>query len=150
MLRVAIHRLKRAQTDPPKLAPSKDDFTLHCYPYCNFPIIESPVHPRFVICNSGLKLENETHKYYSGYETSVTDLSRVYEIWCKWSQATPTEEFLRKTLDGGDLDIKDDNSEQTAAWHMLLSTQPKRRTAGEQDSPTRKSSKQRTVQDGAP
>jgi hypothetical protein len=132
------------------MLPSAEDFTYYPYPYHGFPTIESHVHPRFIICNSGSKLDRakELFKWQKSYEMStIADLARVQDIWNSWRRTVLTDEFLRMASKGGDPDIRDDNSQKTS-YRVLRSTLPKRKAPGEQASPTPKSSKQRALQDG--
>ena len=150
MLGIPIHRQKFPPPDPP-MRPPAEDFTYYPHPYHGFPTLESHVHPRFIICNSGSKLDSakELFKWQKEYEISTRDdLARVQDIWNSWRRVVPTREFLRMTSRGGDPDIRDDNSQKTTSYRVLRSTRPKRKAAGEQASPTPKSSKQRTLQDG--
>jgi len=112
---IPIHRQKDPPPGPsvPLLA---EDFTYYPYPYHGFPTIESHVHPRFIICNSGSKLEaaSDPFQWQKGHEAStINDLAKVQAIWNSWKEVIPTGEFLAKTSDGGDPDIKDDNSQRT-------------------------------------
>ena len=148
MLEIPIHRQKSPPPDPP-MPPPAESFTYCPHPYHNLPTIVSRVHPRFIICNSGSKLQDDLDPWQQkGDETINRGLRRVHAIWNSWRLGVPTREFLTKTSDGGDPDIKDDNSQKTTSHRVLRSTLPKRNAAGEQDSPTPKSSKQRTLQDG--
>ncbi|KAH9178294.1 hypothetical protein EDB89DRAFT_1930442, partial [Lactarius sanguifluus] len=128
MWEIPIHRQKPPPSDSPMRPPPKDFFNYYLYPYHDFPTIESHVHPRFIICNSGAKL--------------------VQVIWNSWRQAVLTPEFLEKTPEGGDPDIEDDSSEKTTPRRAHLRRTPRqRKAAGGQDSPAPKSSKQQTLQD---
>jgi hypothetical protein len=129
------------------MRPPAEDFTHYSYPYNGFPTIESHVHPRFIICNSGSKLEDDMVPWRNENETSTSDLLKIQAIWKTWKTTKPTEEFLRMSSKGGDPDIRDDNSQKTS-YRVLRSMRPKRKAPGEQASPTPKSSKQRALQDG--
>jgi hypothetical protein len=128
------------------MQPLAEDFTYYSYPYNGLPTIESHVHPRFIICNSGSKVEHDLVPWQH-YETRNVDLGKVQAIWITWKTTEPTEEFLRMTSKGGDPDVRDDNSQKTS-YRVLRSMRPKRKAPGEQASPTPKSSKQRALQDG--
>jgi hypothetical protein len=145
-LEIPIHRQKFPPPDQP-MRPPAEDFTYYPHPYHGFPTIESHVHPRFIICNSGSKLEDDLLPWQH-YETRNVDLSKVNAIWYSWRRVVPTREFRRMISKGDDPDIRDDNSQKTTSYRVLRSTRPKRKAAGEQASPTPKSSKQRTLQDG--
>jgi len=125
MRQIPIHRQKDPPPDPP-MQPPAEDFTYHPYPYHGFPTIESHVHPRFIICNSGSKLDHGMVKWFKGNEmkTVLDDLAMVYDIWNTWKGLVPTKEFFTKTSKRGDLDIRDDNSQKTASYRVLLSTRP--------------------------
>jgi hypothetical protein len=93
------------------MRPPAEDFTYYPYPYHGFPTIESHVHPRFVICDSGSKLDSakDPSQWQKEYETSTRDdLAKVQAIWNTWKTVVPTKEFLRMTSRGGDPDIRDD------------------------------------------
>ncbi|KAH9015416.1 hypothetical protein EDB84DRAFT_1582187 [Lactarius hengduanensis] len=114
--------------------PLEDFFNHYLYPYHDFPTIESHVHPRFIICNSGAKLVAATGLY----ETTnlKDDLVKVQVIWNSWMKAVLTKEFLEKTSDGADPDIEDDSSEKTTPRRaQLRRTFRQRKAAGGQDSP---------------
>ncbi|KAH8976874.1 hypothetical protein EDB86DRAFT_3013841 [Lactarius hatsudake] len=146
MWEIPIHRQKPPPPDSPMRPPPKDFFSYYLYPYHDFPTIESHVHPRFIICNSGAKLVAAT----GIYETTnlKDDLTKVQVIWNSWRQAVLTKEFLEKTSEGGDPDIEDDSSEKTTPRRAHLRRTPRhRKAAGGQDSPAPKNSKQQTLQD---
>ncbi len=69
MWELPICRPKSPLPDPPMKPPTnvKDFFTLHFYPYHDFPTIKSHVHPRFIICNSGSKLEDDLFSWGKAY-----------------------------------------------------------------------------------
>ena len=73
-----------------KTAPSPSNTSLYFYPFTNFPIIESHVHPRFIILNSGMMLEK--HKYALldsvGDNETIQLLKRVYAAWTEGSLPT--------------------------------------------------------------
>src|SRR6266702_1138422 len=94
-------------------------FTHHLYPYHDFPTIKSHVHSRFIICNSGSKLKDDLFSWGKAYETRKDDLTKVQVIWNSWKHAAPTGEFVKKTSEGGDADIKDDNSQKTTVGPSL-------------------------------
>ena len=59
------------------------------HPYHDFPTIVSHVHPRFVICNSGSKLEADVFKWQMQYKAHQDDLAKVQAIWNSWRMAIP-------------------------------------------------------------
>ncbi|KAH9058353.1 hypothetical protein EDB87DRAFT_1626195 [Lactarius vividus] len=145
MWEIPIHRQKSPPPDLPMRPPPTDFFNYYLYPYHDFPTIESHVHPRFVICNSGSKLGAAT----GVYETTKDGLAKVLAIWNSWKQVVPTREFIEKTSEGGDPDIEDDSSQKTTPHRVQRRrTLHKRKAAGGQDSPVSKSSKRQTPQDG--
>ena len=150
MRMIPIHRQKFPPPGPP-MPPLADDFTHYPYPYHDFPTIVSHVHPRFIICNSGSKLDSakEIYKWLKKYEIGTRDdLAKVQDIWNAWKKTAPTGEFDMDSPKGGDSDVSDNNSEKTRPHRVLRSMRLKRKVAGEQASPTPKSSKQRGLQDG--
>ncbi|KAI9440066.1 hypothetical protein H4582DRAFT_1944801 [Lactarius indigo] len=145
MWEIPIHRQKSPPPDSPMRPLPKDFFNYYLYPYHDFPTIESHVHPRFVICNSGSKLGAST----GIYETTNDGLAKVLAIWNSWRKVVLTKEFLEKTPEGGDSDIEDDNSQKTAPHRARRRrTFPERKAARGKESPAPKGSKQQTLQDG--
>ena len=148
MSEIPIHR----QTFPSSqqsLRPSACDFTYYPYPYHGFPTIVSHVHPRFVICNSGSKLEADVFQWQFQYEAHKYDLAKVQAIWNSWKMAIPKGPFVTRIPVDDEPDIKDDDSHKTKPRRIcrLGSTRPKRKGPEEQHSPTPQSSKQRKLMD---
>ncbi|KAH9178779.1 hypothetical protein EDB89DRAFT_978543 [Lactarius sanguifluus] len=139
--------IPRQQFLPPKpMEPSTEDFSHYHYPYHDFPTIESHVHPRFIICNSGSKLRHDLFPWHKGYGARTDDLTKVAAIWNSWRRVVPTGEIVEKTPEDGDPDIKDSNSQATHC--VYRSPHHKRKATEEHDSSMPKSSKRRTLQDG--
>ncbi|KAH8980750.1 hypothetical protein EDB86DRAFT_510285 [Lactarius hatsudake] len=107
-----IHRRKDITHQPIRA----DDFTFYSHPYHDFPTIGSHAHPRFIICNSGSKLDESGLLQWRARETRKDDLAKVVAIWNSWKQEVPTGEFVEKTSsEDGDPDtIGDHKSEKTA------------------------------------
>ncbi|EDR13614.1 uncharacterized protein LACBIDRAFT_292431 [Laccaria bicolor S238N-H82] len=67
----------------------EDAFVCHTLPFHQFPVIKSHVHPRFVICNSGGKLNKfvySTSRYNHFnplHETALLHIKQIYESWTK-------------------------------------------------------------------
>ncbi|KAH9022444.1 hypothetical protein EDB84DRAFT_495731 [Lactarius hengduanensis] len=80
-----------------QLIPNADDFTFYPHPYHDFPTIGSHAHPRFIICNSGSKLDESGLLQWQARETRKDDLAKVVAIWNSWKQEVPTEEWVEKT-----------------------------------------------------
>lgn len=64
------------------------DFTIHTFPFADFPSLRSHIHPRFVICNTGPKLVRNPigHPYFKqhpDFETNLPMAMTVYEAWTK-------------------------------------------------------------------
>ena len=146
MWKIPVHR----QELPPPAPPMQpvQEFTYYPHPYHEFPTIESHVHPRFVICNSGSKLSDDLLDWQKVHETSKDDLLKVLLIWIAWNKTVPSGEFVKKLLERVSPEIEDGNSQRTASHRVLRSTRSKRKAPVEQASPTPKSSKQRALQDG--
>jgi len=146
MLCVPIHR----QNSLPIEGAPPVDFTLYSYPYHNFPTIVSHVHPRFVLCNAGLKIVQD----YDTWEKQAVrndDIANVFDIWTAWcKQVRPTlqgaKAFFNNPHNGGS-DLGDNNSEYTTNHRRELR---KRKLPEQQGSPAPKSSKRpRPADDGA-
>lgn len=146
MLEVPIHRQKFPPPQQP-LRPSACDFTYYPHPYHDFPTIVSHVHPRFVICNSGSKLEADVFKWQMQYEVHKDDLAKVQAIWNLWRMAIPKGPFVTRISVDDDPDIKDDDSHKTTPCRIRRSTRPKRKAPEEQHSPTPQGSKQQKLMD---
>ena len=150
MSQIPIHRQNSPPSGPlpnPSLPnpPRTEDFIHYAHPYRDFPTIESHVHPRFVICNSGLKL----HKVGGG-DLLPNEFLRVLAIWRSWTKPVPSGDFVDKVIEREDFNVEDDNSQRTAPYRVLRSSRNKGKATGEQGSPTpkSKSSRQRALQDG--
>ena len=147
MSQIPIHRQNSPPPGPLADPPRTEDFIHYANPYRDLPTIESHVHPRFVICNSGLKLFNATRQA----ETLLpNDLRRVLAIWRSWTKPVPSGDFVDKVIEREDPNVEDDNSQRTAPYRVLRSSRNKGKATGEQGSPTpkSKSSRQRALQDG--
>lgn len=87
---IPIHR----QADPPPVPSLKlraADFTYYAHSYHNFPVINSHVHPRFIICNSGSKLTDLLTWTRDYGALARDDMMKVQAIWLAWKEAKPTE-----------------------------------------------------------
>jgi hypothetical protein len=129
------------------LRPFAYDFTYYPYPYHDFPIIISHVHPRFVICNSGFKLEADVFKWQIHYEAHRDDLAKVQAIWNSWRKVIPKGPFVTKITVEDNPDVNNDDSHKTTPRRIHRCTGPKRKVPEEQSSPTPKGSKQQRVVD---
>ena len=149
MIFVPIHRQNSLPTEgsPPV------DFTLYTHPYHNFPTIISHVHPRFVLCNTGSKVEN-AHKVWLNQGVRKQDLAKAFNIWLAWSRRVsdrPEGQAFLNNLPNSDPDLADDDSVHTNN-HRVLRSGAKRNFPEQQGShtPAQKSSKQqRLADDGA-
>jgi hypothetical protein len=146
MLEIPIHRQKFPPPQQP-LRPSACDFTYYPHPYYDFPSIVSHVHPRFVICNSGSKLEADVFKWQTQYEAHKDDLAKVQAIWNSWRMAILKGPFVTRIPVDDNPDIKDDDSHKTTPHRIRRSTRPKRKAPEEQLSPTPQGSKQQKLMD---
>jgi len=93
MKSVPIHR--RDETLP--ISPSA--FKKFVYPFEEFPTIVSHVHPRFVICNAGLKFGNVNVLYaFAGAKKGELHdaLLKVIHIYEEWSRVPLPNDFCRK------------------------------------------------------
>jgi len=146
MWEILIHRQKFPPPARP-LHPFACDFTYYPHPYHDFPVITSHVHPRFIICNSGSKLEVNLLKWQTDYEARKNDLTKVQAIWNSWKRTVPTGGFIKKVSVDDSSDVKDDDSQKTTPRRVSRPTRPKRKFREEQHSPTPKSSKQQKPTD---
>ena len=148
MSQIPIHRQNTPPPGPLPDPPSTEDFIHYADPYGDLPTIESHVHPRFVICNSGLKLHKATLP--AGEGLLPKSLRRVLAIWRSWTKPVPSGDFVDKVIEREDPNVEDNNSQRTAPHRVLRSSRNKGKAAGEQGSPTpkSKSSRQRALQDG--
>ena len=144
---VPIHRQNSPPTneDEPPL-----DFTFYPYPYHDFPVIISHVHPRFVICNTGAKLIGPTE--WPENVMSLVHVIKVLNVWKRWSRVVdrgqPDGQAFLNNPRNGSPDVGDNSSELTTSHRQELR---KRKFPEQQGSPmpTPMSSKQqRLVDDG--
>ena len=82
MEEVVIVRIDSIPTDGAPI--SRDQFTTHTYPFNTLPLLESHIHPKFVIINAGIKLErfdntviDKLVKDFPG----VSSLRTLYNLW---------------------------------------------------------------------
>ncbi|KAH9038082.1 hypothetical protein EDB85DRAFT_1888140 [Lactarius pseudohatsudake] len=129
------------------MEPPAEDPTYYPYPYHDFPTIKSRVHPSFIICNSGFKLEGRWFQWKKEYETRKLDLAKLCDIWYSWKnpRAAPTggSASTPDASDGGPdieddggtgTDIEDNSSQRTTPCRVHRSTRLGRKVAGEQES----------------
>src|SRR5271170_1856894 len=116
---------------------------LYNYPYCDFPILRSHVHPHFVICNSGSKFYADlswlTEFRARGINAENTEaMGKVAAIWQSWTKAVPTAEFLESAPKDGNRDVEDNDTQRTTSHRVPLrrsTNKRRRRAAREQYSP---------------
>ena len=80
---------------------SADAFTTHIYPFTEFLTVTSHIHPRFVLCNSGMKLT--TAGFMSRYSEATPSLEpilcNVLDIYKAWTSPHIPEDFYAAGLD---------------------------------------------------
>jgi hypothetical protein len=81
-----IFRLKPGAAAPPNIT----DFDLHTYPFDSIPLIESHLHPNFVIFDAGEKLRNlEPENYntlsqtFPALKNCFQNLEQLYQAWTR-------------------------------------------------------------------
>lgn len=128
-----------------------NDFESYYYPYLDLPAITSHVHPRFVICNIGLKMEDSDNvlQFFGSNSALPTDDKALIEdaitIFRKWTADIPTKTNFYKERHFGGPD-GDDNSDITRVGR--LNDQGVRRSTrahpnGLLDTPSEKRSRKR-------
>ncbi|KAH9010576.1 hypothetical protein EDB84DRAFT_1098980 [Lactarius hengduanensis] len=109
---------------------------LHDYPYRDFPILRSHVHPRFIICNSGSKFNGDLSWLVDPgargiNEENAAAMIKVAAIWQSWMKAVPTAEFLENAPKDGNRDVEDNDTQRTTPHRVPLcrSTNKRKRRA---------------------
>lgn len=80
---------------------SADAFTTHIYPFTEFLTITSHIHPRFVLCNSGMKLATGylMAEYVFARLSLEPTLRNVVEIYEAWTSSQISPDFYAAALD---------------------------------------------------
>jgi hypothetical protein len=100
------------------------------YPFNNFPTITSYVHPHFIICNIGLKMEKHLLEFFgTGSEIVESDramIERALAIFKKWTEDIPAEsKFFREPHnpaedDDNDSTLTKEGRRDTRAYRQSL------------------------------
>jgi hypothetical protein len=85
--------ITRQHAVTPEATPPLANFTLYAYPFQDFPLLESHLHPRFVLLDTGRKLKELTHQARTRLCTQYDILNNVLHIYDAWSR-DPPERFL--------------------------------------------------------
>ncbi|GJJ05925.1 hypothetical protein Clacol_000112 [Clathrus columnatus] len=87
MEEIAIHRQNRVPDANAR--PASTDFTTHIYPYGNMPLLQSHIHPKFVILEAGRKITANLAAVTNSLNTYPI-LWRLVEIYGAWTRAPPS------------------------------------------------------------
>ena len=127
MKQVAIHRRNEAVG-----INSPGAFMTFVYPYENFPVIVSHIHPRFVICNSGQKLHDldKFEAFQKGDKELDDRLEKASLLYYEWThpkdppvESTPasgpsqTQRRREAKSASSDLEASDQSDEEQPAKH---------------------------------
>ncbi|KAF8151610.1 hypothetical protein B0H34DRAFT_810645 [Crassisporium funariophilum] len=81
-----------------------NDFLLYRYPFDDFPIITSHVHPRYVICNIGLKtLSAQTFPDFFSHESTISThnkrmIEKASQVFRKWTEDIPADPDFHQNI----------------------------------------------------
>lgn len=110
MKRVPIH-CQRNNPDDDGSALKATDFTFYAYPYENFPVIISHVHPRYVIYNAGQKISRNCRTYLEEYPSLALDILGVKDTYEAWTSAPKyNDPFFETAVAPQDVDIDSDSN----------------------------------------
>ncbi|GJJ06489.1 hypothetical protein Clacol_000681 [Clathrus columnatus] len=87
MEKLAIHR--QNGIPDPDARPAASDFTTHVYPFNDMPLLQSHVHPRFVILEAGRKLAINID-LLPDLSNTYPDLRRIAQIYTAWTRVPPS------------------------------------------------------------
>ena len=98
---------------------SQEHCTTHFYPFNTLPLLESHVHPKFVIYNAGTKLAGLSQECYAKLIEDFPSLASVCTLHNAWMQLPKQEELdnpsfkVLKPNDDNNDDDDDDDGEYT-------------------------------------
>jgi hypothetical protein len=131
-------KAKKANASDPDIA-SADAFTTHIYPFTKFLTITSHIHPRFALCNSGMKLTagGFMSRYVDATPALEPILRNVLDIYKAWTSSLIPTDFYAAGLDPNiaEDDYPDDKTSSQRA------PAGRKRPAPRNRSPSRKSKK---------
>lgn len=89
--RLSLLTRQKVDTDGQSL----EDYSHHLYPFDTLPLLESHLHPKFVIFNSGSKLDKMGHTSLEKHIDKFPSLSKVLTVYKTWITPIQKEEVLK-------------------------------------------------------
>ncbi|KAF9482252.1 hypothetical protein BDN70DRAFT_875363 [Pholiota conissans] len=80
--------------DFPILRTDNSQHIIYSYPFTSFPVLESHVHPVYMICHFGQATESTPFAVIRANPHLLDELTMTAEIYERWTRALPSPEFL--------------------------------------------------------
>ena len=122
---IPIMRLNSVPTNGDSM--SLADFTPHLYPYTTLPMLESHIHPHFVIFGSGARLRSHLPRLTSVLTANFPGISLIMDLFHAWTQQ-PSEKEIKEdpsyNRDSGDDTPSEADTASTGISELVLEADP--------------------------